>query len=117
MSFMPRKTYICNPLKNKNCSGIKEINNVCYCGILRNRPLSDPSSCFLTTKPECRLELSDAENIEYAYRKETIEKWIENYYGKETEANGEKVLFERYAQQQNDERGGNRDNHEKYAGS
>lgn len=76
-----KKVWICNPYKNKDCKKM-------ICGIMDDRDISNPHRCFLTTNKKFRLEPSDPDKIEYVNRKERIEKWIKEYYGKEDEVDG-----------------------------
>ena len=80
-----RKTYICNPYKHKTCK--KTI-----CGILNNCDISEPHCCFITTHKEYRLDPSDPDLEKFAFNRDRIEKWVKQYYGKEDEANGPKIL-------------------------
>jgi len=71
--------YICNPLKHTKCK-----KNIC--GILNNDPLDLEDRCFLTVNKDHRLELTDLTCGLYPVKQ--IKKWIEDYYGKEGQANG-----------------------------
>ncbi len=75
------KKWICNPLKNKSC--LKSI-----CGILDGRDISNPHKCFLTKNKLVRLEPSDPDIVEFSNKKERVEKWLKDYYGREDEVNG-----------------------------
>lgn len=72
------EAYICNPWKHTKCK--KRI-----CGMMSDAPL-DSDHCFLTVNKNHRLELTDLTCGLYPVKQ--IEKWIENYYGKEDQANG-----------------------------